>query len=162
MFELSTQSELKCLFYSSSEIFKSGLMYILSSNFEGVDIVSYSKNNDLIPLVKRNVIDLIIIDFNPNDTDSYQTLKELINVNGAVKILVFAEFMNQVHIENLYKIGVKGFLLMTSKKYEIIKAISSIAKGGRCIDTVVSEILANEFLNNSPLQQSLTQREIQI
>lgn len=158
---LKTNQELNILILNNNMIVHYGVKHLLSHLTNKVSINSARNCAEFKDLMYARNYDLMILDYDPSNLGEWNTIKNAIKQNSS-KILIFSEYAEPHQIKILYRMGIKGYINVTSDTSEITNAISTIMKGGRYIPQFISELLAEEFLSVKNQRQSLTEREIQI
>ncbi|MBL0098983.1 MAG: response regulator transcription factor [Saprospiraceae bacterium] len=69
--------------------------------------------DDAIDILRRNSFDLIIMDVNLPDTDTYQLIHLILGMYPTQKILVFSMSSEEMYAKRFLKLGAMGFVSKT-------------------------------------------------
>jgi len=95
-----------------------------------IDLVGEASNGqELIPLVKDCLVDLILMDINMPKMNGIEASREVLKICPDVKIIVLSMHDDIDYYESIVQIGVDGFLLKESNYDELEKAIESVFDG---------------------------------
>jgi DNA-binding NarL/FixJ family response regulator len=158
---LKKNQELNILILNNNMIVHYGVKHLLSALTNKIYITSARNCSEFMEMIADRNFDMMILDYNPSNLAEWTTIKNAIKQNKS-KILIFSEFADPHQIKILYRMGIKGYINVTTDTNEITNAISTIMKGGRYIPQFISELLAEEFLSVKNQRHTLTEREIQI
>lgn len=100
---------------------------------------------EALEIVKKGVIDFIILDISMPEMDGIELSKILKKQYPNVKILIVSTHSNVMVVSRLIRIGVNGYLLKNAEKEELLKAINTIASG----ENYFAEELEEKHLSNS-------------
>lgn len=126
---------LKVLILSKNTIATFGLINVLQS-FKNELIVNTACNSSKFLIKLKEVdYDLIILDYNPSHVDEWNMIRNVVK-QYQTKIIIFAECINPIQINELYNLGIKGYVNMAAERNEIRKALAMILKGGRYLPQI--------------------------
>ncbi|WP_369014913.1 response regulator transcription factor [Flavobacterium anhuiense] len=100
---------------------------------------------EALEIVKKGVVDFIILDISMPEMDGIELSKILKKQYPNVKILIVSTHSNVMVVSRLIRIGVNGYLLKNAEKEELLKAINTIASG----ENYFAEELEEKHLSNS-------------
>ncbi|HBQ60812.1 MAG TPA: DNA-binding response regulator, partial [Balneolaceae bacterium] len=111
------------------EIVRDGIKILLEDE-PGMDIVFEAENGKkAVNNCKEDTPDLIIMDVTMPEMDGIQATKIIKDKYPDVKILALTMLKEDQHIRKMIKAGASGYLLKSSGKEELIKAINKIMDG---------------------------------
>lgn len=126
-------------------MFLQGIMSLLEQE-PNINIVDKAVNgNDALEIVKKGIVDFIILDVSMPEMDGIELSKILKKQYPNVKILIVSTHSNVMIVSRLIRIGVNGYLLKNAEKEELLKAINMIASG----ENYFAEELEEKYLSNS-------------
>lgn len=111
-------------------IVRMGLRLMLEADYPHVVIDEVENGNDLIEKIKHHQYDLVILDFQMPNTDTFNIVSNLLARDASLKILMYSMAAEKVYAPKLFKAGVKGFLSKESPNAELSKAVSMVLRGG--------------------------------
>ncbi|CAN5247205.1 response regulator transcription factor [soil metagenome] len=154
---------IKLLIADDHKVLLEGLHRMLS-DVADIDIVALANDGEeVLAMIKSHTVDIVMMDVQMPNKDGFQTALELGRDFPEVKILVLTMHSEKVYIEKMYRLGVMGYILKSSGKDEILKAIRKIAAGQKFFsDSVTIAMLENKKSDGFAAASSLTKRELEI
>ena len=122
---LKTNQELNILILNNNMIVHFGVKHLLSNLTNKISISSARNCAEFKDLMYARNYDLMILDYDPSNLGEWNNIKNAIKQNSS-KILIFSEYTNPHQIKILYRMGIKGYINVTSDTGEITNAISSL------------------------------------
>lgn len=121
--------------------------------------------------VESNKPDLLIVDIRMPHLTGIEVVEKLRSQNNPVKIIVLSMHESEEYVLKSIRAGADGYLLKGSSKEEFLKALHTVANGGKYFSGDISSILIDQ-LKNSAIQletkqpladdMSITKREKEI
>jgi DNA-binding NarL/FixJ family response regulator len=115
--------------------------------------------------VGAHPIDLVLLDINIPDGESFNMIPKIRQIHPKVLILIFSSLEERIYALHYIKAGANGFLSKNSSQNEIKKAILSMLESGNYLSVAVQQQLLGNALQNkssdNPLEQ-LSQRELEV
>ena len=157
------------------QLFITGLKSILS-DIEGYEINLTDIANDgeeLLTILKKNVPDLLILDLNMPERDGLDVLDVIRDQYDDLKILALTMYDESKIVKSAFKSGVDGYVLKTSGKEELVRAIIEVLDGrtflgkGVSLNSLTSKASrksdnAYHFEDKFIKKSNLTKREFEI
>lgn len=141
-------------------IYRNGLVNMLNSYAHCEVIADAENGKKLIKLIKKNVPDVVILDYMTPEMNGIQTAEKIRKLFPAVKILILSMFNSNEFIVKSIKSGVNGYLLKDDDPSEIILAIESVISTGYYLNDHTSKILINQLMNDGTVQPHFESEEI--
>lgn len=139
-----------------------GLSKILS-NQENIDIVGcYSSAESMLENLKKNTIDILLLDINLGDINSIELIRPLKNKYPSMHILMLSVHNEYAVINSAIQEGASGYIQKNASVDEILTAIQTIYSDEQYFCTQTQDTLnrkSKEGLNTIP---KLTRREKEI
>lgn len=128
---------------------------------------------ELIAILKRNVPDLLILDLNMPEKDGLDVLETIRDQYENLKILALTMYDESKIVKSAFKSGVDGYVLKSSGKEELVKAITEVLDGrtflgkGVSLNSIASKASrksdsAYQFEDKFIKKSNLTKREFEI
>ncbi len=157
------------------QLFITGLKSILKDIAE-YDIHLLDIANDgeeLITILKKHVPDLLILDLNMPERDGLDVLDAIRDQYEDLKILALTMYDESKIVKSAFKSGVDGYVLKSSGKEELVRAIKEVLDGrtflgkGVSLNSVVTKASrksddAYHFEDKFIKKSNLTKREFEI
>jgi len=154
----------KILIADDHSIVRAGVKVVMKDILPFAEVEEACNGDEVVSLVKANDFDLIILDINMPDTDSFTLVSNLIAYKKNARILIFSMNSEVIYAGRFLKLGALGYLHKESNDVEVKKAIYSVLNGTIYTSQRVKEHLNNELESrktDNPFEK-LSDREIQI
>ncbi|MDA6069905.1 response regulator transcription factor [Flavobacterium sp. AC] len=126
---------------------------------------------DAIKVINETVPDLLILDIKMPNLNGIEVIEKLRAQNNKIKIIMLSMYDTEEYVLKSLKAGADGYLLKGSSKEEFLKALHTVAAGGKYFSGDVSSILIRQLTGssgalepkqNSGVQMMITRREKEI
>lgn len=111
---------------------------IVGKCYDGTSVIAYVKKND---------VDIILLDVNLPDINGVEVCKEVLALKPEVKILAITMFNEESYVYELLNNGAKGYILKNTGKEELLRAIRIIQSGQTYFSKEVTETIMNGLIN---------------
>ncbi|CAM3423205.1 response regulator transcription factor [Flavobacterium chungbukense] len=108
---------------------------------------------DALEVVAETKPDLLIVDIRMPNLTGIEVVEKLRSENNNVKIIMLSMHESEEYVLKSIKAGADGYLLKGSSKEEFLKALHSVAAGGKYFSGDISSILIGQLTNSSPSQE---------
>lgn len=150
------------------EIVRDGIKILLEDE-PGFEIVWEARNGkEAVEFCSEKEIDLAIMDITMPEMDGIEATKLIKEKHPDVKVLALTMLSEDQHIRKMIKAGASGYILKSSGKEELIKAINSIINGQHYFSDDATQAILQELVNpvvtkvSDPEEVDLTDRELEI
>ena len=155
------------------ELVRDGIKSLLENEAEFKVIAEASDGREALKIIAADQPDLLIVDIRMPQMNGIEVVKNLTRDFPNVKKLVLSMHDSEEYVVEAIESGADGYLLKGSSKAEFLKALHSIAGGGKYFSGDISTIIIDNFVNgrtkspSKPLSSPegisiLTNREKQI
>lgn len=145
-------------------ILRAGLRIFISNHFSH-SIIDETDNGDAaFKKIKEKDYQLIVLDVNMPQTDSFGLVSNIIALKPASNILMFSMNAEEIYAKKYLLLGAKGFLSKTSPESEMEKALDLVVRGQRYISPELNHVLTEDILGNKSINpfEKLSDREFEI
>jgi two-component system invasion response regulator UvrY len=111
-------------------IVRMGLRLMLEDDYAGVIIDEAENGNEIVEKIKVHHYDLLILDFQMPNTDTFSIISNVLARDQDLKILIYSMASEKIYAGKLLKAGVKGFLSKEAKNTELVKAVGVVLHDG--------------------------------
>ena len=111
-------------------IVRMGLKLMLEDDYPHVTIEEAENGNEVVEKIKVHRYDLLILDFQMPNTDTFSIISNLLARDESLKILIYSMASEKIYAGKLLKAGVKGFLSKEAKNTELVKAVDVVLHDG--------------------------------
>ncbi|AXB58555.1 response regulator transcription factor [Flavobacterium fluviale] len=123
----------------------------LLENEANIEVVGEAIDGaDALEVVEESKPDLLIVDIRMPNLTGIEVVEKLRSENNDVKIIMLSMHESEEYVLKSIKAGADGYLLKGSSKEEFLKALHSVAAGGKYFSGDISSILISQLTNSSP------------
>ncbi|MBN7813034.1 response regulator transcription factor [Algoriphagus sp. H41] len=154
------------------ELVRDGIKSLLENESEFKVVAEAADGKEALEVIAGEQPDLLIVDIRMPRMTGLEVVKQLSRDFPKVKKLVLSMHDSEEYVVESIEAGADGYLLKGSSKAEFLKALNSIAAGGKYFSGDISQIIIDNFVKgkaktSKPLAESeeisqLTNREKQI
>ncbi|CAM1365266.1 DNA-binding response regulator [Tenacibaculum soleae] len=159
-------TEYSIIIVDDHSMFLDGLRSILSEEKNITIVLAATKGTQVLKYLEINripKIDLVVTDINMPEMDGIALNKAIKKQFPSVKTLVVSMLEEPIKIQSLIDAEANGYLSKNAEKFELLKAIKTILKGGNYFSSRIKNILMEAmFAAKSKPQISLTKREKEV
>lgn len=122
----------------------------LLENEANIEVVGEAIDGaDALDVVAANEPDLLIVDIRMPNLTGIEVVEKLRSDNNNVKIIMLSMHESEEYVLKSIKAGADGYLLKGSSKDEFLKALHTVANGGKYFSGDISSILIGQLTNSS-------------
>lgn len=102
---------------------------------------------EALKVVETEQPDLLILDIRMPNMTGIEVVEKLRSQNNFVKIVMLSMHESEEYVLKSIKAGADGYLLKGSSKEEFLKAVQTVANGGKYFSGDISSILIGQLTN---------------
>jgi two-component system nitrate/nitrite response regulator NarL len=122
----------------------------LLENEANIEVVGEAIDGaDALEVIAATQPDLLIVDIRMPNLTGIEVVEKLRNNNNNVKIIMLSMHESEEYVLKSIKAGADGYLLKGSSKEEFLKALHTVALGGKYFSGDISSILINQLTSSS-------------
>jgi len=122
----------------------------LLENEANIEVVGEAIDGaDALEVVAHSKPDLLIVDIRMPHLTGIEVVEKLRGENNNVKIIMLSMHESEEYVLKSIKAGADGYLLKGSSKEEFLKALHTVAAGGKYFSGDISSILISQLTNSS-------------
>jgi DNA-binding NarL/FixJ family response regulator len=122
-----------------------------------------SPPTDIKPIIQQSSIDVLVIELSLLKTSGLMLIRELINLDPALRVLVMSRKEKEPFISKCIEYGALGYISLQCSVDELITAINTVYQGNNYLSQDVAYSFALSKLNNNQdCVLQLTDREYQV
>ncbi|MCD0471629.1 response regulator transcription factor [Flavobacterium sp. JAS] len=122
----------------------------LLENEANIEVVGEAIDGaDALEVVATSKPDLLIVDIRMPNLTGIEVVEKLRSENNTVKIIMLSMHESEEYVLKSIKAGADGYLLKGSSKEEFLKALHTVAAGGKYFSGDISSILISQLTNAS-------------
>ncbi|HJV20004.1 MAG TPA: response regulator transcription factor [Sediminibacterium sp.] len=128
-------------------------------------VYATQSGTELLAYLQTAVPDILLMDIQMPEINGIDLCKLVLKQCPGVKVIAFSSFDDSNYVKQLFRSGVKAYLLKNSGKQTILKAIETVMEGEQFMDEAIQKILLQESITGqrrSIFDIPLTKRETEI
>ncbi|WP_299098279.1 response regulator transcription factor [uncultured Winogradskyella sp.] len=141
---------------------------------QGITVIDEASNGlEALEVLKNQKPNLLVVDIRMPKMNGIEVVKEVKKNYSGIKTLVLSMHDSEEYVLDAIQAGADGYLLKGASKEEFLKALQTIASGGKYFTGDISAIIVNNLTNKRTPSESpkemivenpfqLTKREKQI
>lgn len=106
-----------------------GLKNILTENNQYVLIGAYFNGEDLLKGLKKEVPDILFLDIQMPGKGGDEIMPLIMKDHPKIKVIVLTNFDSFIYLNTMISRGASGYLIKTTDKYILFKAIEAVLNG---------------------------------
>jgi len=158
------RNQINVLMVDDHQMLIDGIKQILGET-DHINCVAEANNGEeALTLLKVTQVDVVLLDMQMPRLNGIETAKLIRKRHPSIKILALSMNENQRHIQQMLKLGAKGYLLKNTGRENLIKAIERANKGEITIDPKISQQIILGLTNGPETEfiPQLTRREKEV
>ena len=159
------KDKFKIFIVDDHEIFRNGLKMVLNK-LKYLDVVGEASNGkDFINALEHCKPDIVLLDIEMPVMNGIEAAQKALELMPELNIIVLTMFNEDEYIQNMFDIGVKGFLMKNINKETLDKAIQTIINGGNYYSEELFKFFTKQIGKEKKvesLQIDFTRREKEI
>jgi len=124
-------SKAKIVIVDDHEMFREGMKLLIETEGIGEVIAEAENGQQFLDILENHIPDLVIMDIEMPVMGGLEATTKAIAIRSYLKILVLTMHCMKEECNELIKAGVMGFVLKTSGKQELEKAIKTVIAGNK-------------------------------
>jgi DNA-binding NarL/FixJ family response regulator len=122
----------------------------LLENEANIDVVGEATDGlEALKIVEIEKPDLLILDIRMPNLTGIEVVEKLRTQNNTIKIVMLSMHESEEYVLKSIKAGADGYLLKGSSKEEFLKAVHTVANGGKYFSGDISSILIGHLTNGT-------------
>ncbi len=152
------------LIVDDHQIVYSGIQLMFTVHKMDFELQNCKNGDRCIEMLRNRAFDLIILDVNLPDTDTFQLIGLIMNIYPAQKILIFSMSSEEMYAKRFLKLGALGFISKQESNDEFLYAIQTVLEGNRYLSSYMIKVITNDALhgNRGNVFEKLSPREFEI
>lgn len=154
----------KVIICEDHEIVYTGLELLLEKSANYVLTGHAQNGKQLVPLIKEQNPDILILDLNLPDTDGFTLLKSIREFNKKICVVILTMYQDEFLLERAQAEGANAYLLKNAANDELLRALDAVQIDTFYVTRQLKEELAKKklFLDKFSQKMKLTRREMEI
>lgn len=152
------------LIVDDHQVVLSGIELIFRTQNLNYSTESCRDGDSCIEILRKKPFDLIILDVNLPDSDTYQLIHLIFSIHPKQKILMFSMSSEAMYAKRFLQLGALGFISKQAFNDEFVIAVKRTLEGGRYLSPYMIDIMTNDALSGQSgnVFEKLSTREFEI
>lgn len=126
-------------------IVRTGIKMVVQDFLAHCNIDEAEDGDSAFAKIKSRDYDLIMLDVNMPNTDSFGLISSILTLKPEAKIIMFSMNAEEIYAKRYLKMGVMGYLRKDAPSQQIQKAIETVLNNKKYISDELSQKLLNEM-----------------
>ena len=159
---------IKILIADDHAVFRSGVKALLEKEPDFEVAAEAGTGGEAVDALAHHEIDVVTLDISMPGQSSTKVVKELLQIKPDLAIVVLTMHEDEFYMEDLFKAGVRAFVLKKSKSHALFDAIRSAHRGENYVDPLIAGRVLSPVSGKrraKPVEErtaKLTQREREV
>lgn len=151
---------LRLLIADDHSMFADGIESILATESDIEVVGKCPDGNSVFNFLKKESIDLILLDINLPDISGIEVSKRLSVSYPDIKILAVSMFNEESFVTEILQHGALGYILKNTGKTELLKAIRTVNNGQSYFSQEVTQTIMGSLMKNKNASKKKTKLKI--
>jgi DNA-binding NarL/FixJ family response regulator len=159
-----TTHQIRVLLADDHAVVRQGFRRILEDEADIVVVGEAGGGAEAIELDRALDPDLVVLDLGMPEINGLHAAIEIIRKNPKRPILMLSMYSDPQYVRNAFDAGVKGYILKNALETDLVRAVRTVADGGRFVSPELSDALESKpggSAQDDPFTR-LSAREIQV
>lgn len=130
-------------------VFRSGLRALLEKENDFEVVGEAGTGTETVRLVSRKDLDVLLLDINMPEMTGPMVAEEVFKEKPDTAIVILTMYDDEYYLQELFKIGAKGFVLKKSTGTDLIQAIRAVNRGEQYIDSSLISYVISPYVGRT-------------
>ena len=141
-------------------VFRSGLKALLE-NESDLEVVGETGNGfDTIRAVEETDVDVLILDITMPGLPGPKVAEAVLKKKPDLIIVVLTMHEDEYYLQELFRLGVRAYVLKKSTGTDVVQAIRAARKGDEYIDPSLTKVVISSFIGKQPKKRRTGRLEL--
>lgn len=155
---------IRVLIVDDHAVVRQGLRSILEKA-RGIEVGGEAANGiDALKMLRDGKWDVVLLDISMPGKSGSDTLKQILDGGGGVKVLILSSYSEEQYAVRLMKAGASGYMTKDTAPDQLVEAIRNVVAGKKHISSKLAELLLDDCSADSSKlpHELLSNREFQV
>lgn len=138
----------KILIADDHSIVRLGASVIINEKFKNAIITNATTIGEVYENLNISNYDLLLLDINMPGGNNIRVIKEILNIQSDLKILVFSSYDENIYALRYIEAGAAGYLNKNTAMEELGNAILSVQQRGRYMSDAIKDLYVQKLTTN--------------
>ena len=159
---------MRILIADDHAVFRSGLKALLEKEPDMEVVGETGDGFETIRAVEENDIDVLILDITMTGLTGPKVAESVLKKKPDLVIVVLTMHEDKYYLQELFRLGVRAYVLKKSTGTDVAQAIRTATKGDQYIDPALTNVVISSFVGRQPQKKKTgrldltTQREKEV
>jgi DNA-binding NarL/FixJ family response regulator len=159
---------MRILIADDHAVFRSGLKALLEKEPDMEVVGETGDGFETIRAVEENDIDVLILDITMTGLTGPKVAESVLKKKPDLVIVVLTMHEDKYYLQELFRLGVRAYVLKKSTGTDVAQAIRAATKGDQYIDPALTNVFISSFVGRQPQKKKTgrlditTQREKEV
>lgn len=159
---------MRILIADDHAVFRSGLKALLEKEPDMEVVGETGDGFETIRAVEENDIDVLILDITMTGLTGPKVAESVLKKKPDLVIVVLTMHEDKYYLQELFRLGVRAYVLKKSTGTDVAQAIRAATKGDQYIDPALTNVVISSFVGRQPQKKKTgrldltTQREKEV
>jgi two-component system response regulator NreC len=159
---------MRILIADDHAVFRSGLKALLEKEPDMEVVGETGDGYETIRAVEENDIDVLILDITMTGLTGPKVAESVLKKKPDLVIVVLTMHEDKYYLQELFRLGVRAYVLKKSTGTDVAQAIRAATKGDQYIDPALTNVVISSFVGRQPQKKKTgrldltTQREKEV
>jgi two-component system response regulator NreC len=150
---MRTHTPIRILIADDHAVFRSGLRALLEKESD-LEVVGETGNGfDTIRAVEETDLDVLILDITMPGLAGPRVAEAVLKKKPRLIIVVLTMHEDEYYLQELFRLGVRAYVLKKSTGTDVVQAIRAAKKGNEYIDPALTGVVISSFIGRQPKKQ---------
>jgi two-component system, NarL family, invasion response regulator UvrY len=151
---------MKALVIDDHAIVRGGLRRLLTAL--PWEIAEAANGRDALVLARAEQPDLVVLDLNLPGIGGFELLRRIVVECPTTRVMVLSMHIEARFAARAMQAGARGYMSKNAAPAELLKALRTVAEGGRYIEAAIAQELALQTVTSPDPQALLSERDMEI
>ncbi|MBI5497115.1 MAG: response regulator transcription factor [Deltaproteobacteria bacterium] len=127
-------------------VLRVGLRALLEREADLHVVGEAGSGSELLTLLARSPADVVVLDLSMPGMSGAQAAEAVLKAHPQVRILILTMHEDPYYLQELFRVGVRGYLLKKSGADELVRAIRAVYRGDYHVDAALGGLAVSELV----------------
>lgn len=155
-------SNVKLVVVDDHQLFREGMISLLSRN-KDLDVVGHASSvDDLFRLLEDVKVDIVLIDISMPGGDGLEAIERARDEFPNIKFIVLTMHAEGQYVVKAVRSGAFGYLIKNADETELLEAIKKVSLGHKYFNSEISQLMIGNMAIEGETHKRLSDREMEV
>jgi two-component system response regulator NreC len=131
-------------------VFRSGLKALLEKEPDLKVVAEAGDGHDALKLLEKVKVDVFLLDITLPGISGTQLAELTLERHPKMAIVVLTMHEDEYYLQELFRVGIRGYILKKSTGAEVISAIRAAYRGDTYVDPALAQLIVSPYVGITP------------